>query len=97
VCECAVLIKGGHLGGSSATESIDTLLPARGDDVIELRGPRIPGGEHVHGTGCALASAIAAHLALGVELEEACRRAKAQVAAHIAAPVRAGRGAASIG
>lgn len=97
VCECAVLIKGGHLGGGSSTESIDTLLPARGADVVELRGPRIPGGEHVHGTGCALASAIAAHLALGAELEEACRRAKAQVAAHIAAPVRAGRGAASIG
>lgn len=102
VCECAVLIKGGHLGGSgdeASGESIDTLLPApgHGEDVIELRGPRIPGGERVHGTGCALASAIAAHLALGADLEHACRLAKAQVAARIAAPVRAGRGAASIG
>jgi hydroxymethylpyrimidine kinase/phosphomethylpyrimidine kinase len=106
VCECAVLIKGGHLGGRppgappdapESALSIDTLLPARGDAVIEISGPRIPGGEHVHGTGCALASAIAAHLALGADLEQACRRAKAQVAAHIAAPVRAGRGAASIG
>jgi hydroxymethylpyrimidine/phosphomethylpyrimidine kinase len=106
VCECAVLIKGGHLGGGAnpdspqspdSPDSIDTLLPARGGDVIELRGPRIPGGEHVHGTGCALASAIAAHLALGADLEQACRRAKAQVAAHIASPVRVGHGAASIG
>ena len=97
VCECAVLVKGGHLGGVSATESIDTLLLARGDEVIELVGPRIPGGEHVHGTGCALASSIAAHLALGASLEEACRRGKAQVAAHLAQPVRVGRGAASIG
>jgi hydroxymethylpyrimidine kinase/phosphomethylpyrimidine kinase len=104
VCQCAVLIKGGHLGaaaggagrGDQGDECIDTLLPAHGDQVLELRGPRLPGGEHVHGTGCALASAIAAHLALGAELEAACRLAKAQVAAHIAAPVRAGRGAASI-
>lgn len=100
VCECAVLIKGGHLDErGDAAESIDTLLPApgHGDDLVELRGPRVPGGERVHGTGCALASAIAAHLALGADLERACRLAKAQVAAHIAAPVRAGRGAASIG
>ncbi len=104
LCECAVLIKGGHLGAAGgdgaasgeSAESIDTLLPAHGQDVIELRGARIPGGEHVHGTGCALASAIAAHLALGADLERACRLAKAQVAAHIAQPVRAGRGAASI-
>lgn len=105
VCDCAVLVKGGHLGsprgaegahGPDAAESVDTLLPARGDEVIELRGPRLPGGEHVHGTGCALSSAIAAQLALGAELVEACRRAKAQVAAHIAAPVRVGRGAPAI-
>lgn len=102
VCDCAVLVKGGHLGSprgpdaADLAESVDTLLPARGDEVIELRGPRIPGGEHVHGTGCALSSAIAAQLALGAELVEACRRAKALVAAHIAAPVRVGRGAAAI-
>lgn len=97
VCECAVLVKGGHLGEAQAEESIDTLLPAQGDSVIELVGPRIPGGEHVHGTGCALASSIAAHLALGASLEEACRRGKARVAARIANPVRPGRGAPAIG
>lgn len=96
VCECAVLVKGGHLAALDGEHSVDTLLPARGEQVIELRGARVAGGEHVHGTGCALSSAIAAQLALGAQLEEACGRAKAQVAAHIAAPVRVGRGAAAV-
>jgi len=87
----AVLVKGGHLAGDVA---IDVLcLDGR---VESLRGPRIAGGEHVHGTGCALASAIAAHLAHGADLVEACRAAKDFVAARIAAPVRPGRGGPAI-
>jgi len=87
----AVLVKGGHLGGD---ESIDLLC--RGDRVERLAGPRTPGGEHVHGTGCALSSAIAAGLARGEELVEACRLAKLYVAARIAAPAHPGRGAAAL-
>jgi hydroxymethylpyrimidine/phosphomethylpyrimidine kinase len=67
-----------------------------GERIEWLRGPRIAGGEHVHGTGCALSTAVAAHLALGADLVDACRAAKALVAARIAAPVRPGRGAAAI-
>jgi hydroxymethylpyrimidine kinase/phosphomethylpyrimidine kinase len=90
----AVLVKGGHLGGD---ESIDVLCRAGSAGPSEqLRGPRTPGGEHVHGTGCALSSAIAAHLARGAELVEACRAAKAYVAQQIASPARPGRGAAAI-
>jgi hydroxymethylpyrimidine/phosphomethylpyrimidine kinase len=91
----SVLVKGGHVvGDDTIAESIDVLCH---DGKIEiLRGPRVPGGEHVHGTGCALSSAIAAHLARGAELVEACRAAKAYVAARIAAPVRPGRGAAAV-
>jgi hydroxymethylpyrimidine/phosphomethylpyrimidine kinase len=87
----AVLVKGGHAGGS---EAIDVLI--QGDLVETLRGPRVAGGEHVHGTGCALSTAIASHLALGASLVEACRAAKELVASRIAAPVRPGRGAAAI-
>jgi hydroxymethylpyrimidine kinase/phosphomethylpyrimidine kinase len=90
----AVLVKGGHLGGD---ESIDVLChapPAGGSE--QLRGPRTPGGEHVHGTGCALSSVIAAHLAHGAGLVEACVAAKDFVTARIAAPVRPGRGAPAI-
>jgi len=89
--DAAVLVKGGHLGGDA---SVDVVV--RRDRTDALPGPRIPGGEHVHGTGCALSSAIAAYLATGLELVEACRAAKAFVAARISAPVSAGRGAPSI-
>lgn len=78
----------------SAAESIDVLCHA--GKVEQLRGPRIAGGEHVHGTGCALSSAIAAQLALGAELIEAIRSAKAYVAARIAEPAQPGRGARAI-
>ena len=102
----AVLVKGGHLGDASSepvdeliagtitepvTESLDVLCHGGGYEV--LHGPRTPGGERVHGTGCALSSAIAAHLARGLELVAACRAAKAWVAARIASPVQPGRGA----
>lgn len=91
ILDTAVLIKGGHLGGA---ESVDILLHPGGRE--ELRGPRTPGGEDVHGTGCALASAIAAHLAHGRDLVEACRLAKEYVAKLIENPVHPGRGAAAV-
>ena len=89
--DCAVLVKGGHLAGD---ESIDVLISGR--ERIELRAPRVEAGERVHGTGCALASAIAAHLALGRALPEACRLAKAFVCERIAEPVAPGRGAPAV-
>jgi hydroxymethylpyrimidine/phosphomethylpyrimidine kinase len=61
-----------------------------------LRSPRIAGGEQVHGTGCALSSAIAARLAFGYELFEACLYAKEYVTARIENPARPGRGAAVV-
>jgi hydroxymethylpyrimidine kinase/phosphomethylpyrimidine kinase len=86
----AVLVKAGHLGGDATDILVD------GATRIELAGTRISDGEHVHGTGCALATAIAARLALGDALEAACREAKRIVAAHIANPIRPGRGAPAV-
>jgi hydroxymethylpyrimidine/phosphomethylpyrimidine kinase len=85
-----VLVKGGHLG---TDESVDVLCHGGGLEYI--KGPRV-GAADVHGTGCALSSAIATHLALGTPLVEACRLAKRFVAERIADPVRPGRGAAAI-
>lgn len=93
VTGAAVLVKGGHLA-TDGIEAIDVLIA--NETIVELRGPRIKSGEDVHGTGCALSSAIAAHLARGLPLVEACRAAKLFVAARIAAPVRPGRGAAAV-
>lgn len=91
----AVLAKGGHIGGPERCgESIDVFV--QGELVERLRGPRVVDGERVHGTGCALSTAIAANLARGASLVEACRAAKELVGARIASPVRPGRGAPAI-
>jgi hydroxymethylpyrimidine/phosphomethylpyrimidine kinase len=61
-------VKGGHRDGPS-----DDLLAVRtggSASFLWLAGERITGAE-VHGTGCALASAIAAHLAHGAPLRDA--------------------------
>ncbi|HVR43766.1 MAG TPA: bifunctional hydroxymethylpyrimidine kinase/phosphomethylpyrimidine kinase [Thermoanaerobaculia bacterium] len=62
-----VLLKGGHLPGETV---VDTLLD--GERRVEYRHPRIERAEG-HGTGCALASAVAAGLALGRPIDEAVR------------------------
>jgi len=82
----AVLVKGGHLPGEDV---VDVLYD--GHHVHELRSARIP-GTHTHGTGCTLASAIAAGLARGAGLEAAVIDARAYVAGAIAHAPRLGRG-----
>ncbi|HTC14208.1 MAG TPA: hydroxymethylpyrimidine/phosphomethylpyrimidine kinase [Steroidobacteraceae bacterium] len=66
----AVLLKGGHAHGAQATD----LLLLRDAAPLYLSAPRLPGTRR--GTGCALASAIAAQLACGADLPAACARAK---------------------
>lgn len=67
----AVLAKGGHLVGD---ESLDLLLWGEGERRFPFE--RIA-TRHTHGTGCTLASAIAAGLAQGLALEAAVTRALA--------------------
>ena len=78
----AVLVKGGHREG----EPIDLLV--RGRTVVRIRGRRRPGS--ARGTGCRLASAIAAFLARGLTLEESVRRAKRIVERYLDAAARGG-------
>ena len=73
----AVLIKGGHWGG--ADEAIDVLVTADGHEVARS-GPRIRTDGPVHGTGCALSTAIAVQPRAGLAAREACRAAKRFVA-----------------
>ena len=72
-----VLIKGGHLHG----DAVDVLFD--GHRAIELRSARVA-TPNVHGTGCTLASAIAARLACGSGVPEAVEVAKAYVSAGLA-------------
>lgn len=66
----AVLLKGGHLPGKEAMDILAT-----GRTLHEFSAPKIE-GINMHGTGCTLSSAIAAHLALGFTLIEAVDRSK---------------------
>jgi len=90
----AVLVKGGHLPEGAGTASTDVLVEERGTTILE--GPHAPVAEPVHGTGCALATALAASLAEGEPLESAARFAKGFVAGCLGALVRPGRGLAAI-
>lgn len=67
-----VLLKGGHLPGAS---SVDVLVGP--DGVLRLSGPRAA-TPNTHGTGCTLASAIAALLPSS-SVATACRLAKQYV------------------
>lgn len=87
----AALVTGGHLDGDDA---VDVLAHPGG--VVELAGPRLATDGPVHGTGCALSTALACELASGATLEEAARTAKAFVADLLTAPIRPGRGLAAI-
>lgn len=80
-----VLVKGGHLLG----DAVDLLTD--GDVELVLRAERVP-GRGTHGTGCTLASAIAARLALGDEMPAAVRFAKDYVTGAIAAAPGLGAG-----
>lgn len=70
----AVLVKGGHLPGDTV---VDLLRTADGAE-RRFEAPRIP-TLSTHGTGCTLASAIAAGIADGLRLEDAVERAHAYV------------------
>jgi hydroxymethylpyrimidine kinase/phosphomethylpyrimidine kinase len=72
-----VLVKGGHLSGG---DSLDVLFD--GSVFRYFHEPRIE-GRGVHGTGCVLSAAIAAHLALGKSVEDAVQAGKDFVTDYI--------------
>ncbi|BCG96617.1 hydroxymethylpyrimidine/phosphomethylpyrimidine kinase [Mesorhizobium sp. 131-2-1] len=66
----AVLIKGGHASGSRSTD----ILLCRNRPPVRFDTPRLSAS--MRGTGCMLASAIAAHLAKAYPLEHSARKGK---------------------
>ena len=81
----AVLLKGGHARGG---EVVDRFYDA--DGVMELRHPRLR--VEGHGTGCTLASAIAAELAKDRPPRAAVRQAVTYVQRALAQGYRPGKG-----
>ena len=84
----AVLVKGGHLEGATAS---DVLVTPGGHRVYQAARVAT---RNSHGTGCTLSSAIAARLAQGAALEEAIGDAKAYLTRALLAggELQVGRG-----
>jgi len=82
-----ILIKGGH--AEESDEVCDWLW--NGEDLKTFCAPRI-GGTEVRGTGCLLASAIAAQRACGTDLETATRDAKMWLTEKIREAKEIGKG-----
>jgi hydroxymethylpyrimidine/phosphomethylpyrimidine kinase len=82
----AVLLKGGHLDGDAVHDVLATP-----DGFVEWVSPRIA-TRHTHGTGCTLASAIAAGLAQGMAVADSVERARDYVQRAIALAPGLGRG-----
>src|SRR5690606_36895969 len=82
----AVVLKGGHLPGNDAV--VDILADATGEQ--RSVHPRLD--VDAHGTGCTLASAVAANLARGLPLRAACAAAVDYVHAALRSGFRPGRG-----
>lgn len=82
----AVLLKGGHL--HEGDEVVD--LFADDDHIREIAHRRLP--IEVHGTGCTLASAVAANLCAGLALDDACVAAADYVHAGLKLAYRPGLG-----
>ena len=83
----AVLMKGGHLEGDTV---VDILRTADGAD-HRFEGPRIV-SRSTHGTGCTLASGIAAGIAEGLTLQGAVQRARDYVVQAIRLAPGLGKG-----
>ena len=81
----AVLLKGGHLKGDEAADYLCAV-----GKVLKIASPRVDAD--VHGTGCTMASLIAANLALGLELEDAVRRSKSMIYKAILSRETVGKG-----
>jgi hydroxymethylpyrimidine/phosphomethylpyrimidine kinase len=81
-----VLIKGGHLDGSDATD-----LFFDGEEFLCLRVPRLD-TRHTHGTGCVLSAAIAGYLALGEPIARAVGLGKEFVTKAIKNALQMGNG-----
>ncbi|MDQ3205999.1 MAG: bifunctional hydroxymethylpyrimidine kinase/phosphomethylpyrimidine kinase [Pseudomonadota bacterium] len=86
----AVLLKGGHLAEG------DQVVDRYADGHIELSFIHARLAVAGHGTGCTLASSIAANLCLGHDLVDACREATRYVNAALKRGYQPGRGGVTV-
>ena len=85
ITPAAILIKGGHLD-----DACDDLLYRNGE-YVWFSSERID-NPNTHGTGCTLSSAIAANLAVGMDMNKAVGAAKDYVLGAIRYGLKLGKG-----
>ncbi|WP_138206958.1 bifunctional hydroxymethylpyrimidine kinase/phosphomethylpyrimidine kinase [Haloimpatiens lingqiaonensis] len=85
-----VLIKGGH----RCNDANDILYT--GQKFIKIPGKRIE-TVNTHGTGCTLSSAIASHLAKGIDIEESVKKSKNYITNAIENSFSIGHGVGPLG
>lgn len=83
----AVLLKGGHGDGDVV---VDTLVS---DGTRTFTGPRLASGRSIHGTGCALSTAIVCGMLDGLSVDDAVEKARAWLRDQISRARPIGRGA----
>jgi hydroxymethylpyrimidine/phosphomethylpyrimidine kinase len=81
-----VVVKGGHLKTATAMDIVFD-----GARMEDLTAERIP-TRNTHGTGCTFSSAIAAHMARGIDFIQSVQRAKQYVTGAIANALPIGKG-----
>ncbi|UNK50251.1 bifunctional hydroxymethylpyrimidine kinase/phosphomethylpyrimidine kinase [Lysobacter sp. S4-A87] len=85
----SVLLKGGHLPGTGDVVDLFSHSDADADGTVRvIAHPRLQ--LEAHGTGCTLASAVAANLCLGRELADSCTAAADYVHAALVRGYRPG-------
>jgi hydroxymethylpyrimidine/phosphomethylpyrimidine kinase len=82
----AVLLKGGHLGGEGSPDLLASAAGVQRLDSVRFKT------RNTHGTGCSLASALAAELGHGRSVAEAAERAKVWLSEAIATADQIGAG-----
>lgn len=90
------LVKGGHLQELSSDEAVDVLCDGR-TGVCHSFSSKLIETSHTHGTGCTLASSIAALLAIGYTIPEAVQKAKTFVSGAIVSSAHLALGSGSQG
>lgn len=83
-------------GGDAAGDVVEDVLVVPGQEPRAMTAPRIH-TRHTHGTGCTMSSAIATHLAEGLDLVEAVERARRFVRAALRAAPGFGSGSGPLG